>query len=73
MTRRRLARTASAKRSTSTSVIGVDRAPVPVEIITSEGGTVTTITVVSVEQGALDAAEFEPPDGYQQMQIPIRR
>ena len=45
----------------------------PVEIITNEGGTTTTITVISVEQGALDAADFEPPAGYQKMQIPIRR
>lgn len=45
----------------------------PVEIVTSEGGTLTTITVVSIEQGALDAADFEPPDGYQRMQMPIRR
>jgi hypothetical protein len=45
----------------------------PVEIITSEGGTVTTITVISVEQGPLAAAEFEPPAGYQKMQMPIRR
>ena len=44
----------------------------PVEIITSEGGTNTTITVTSIEQGALDAADFEPPAGYQKMQIPIR-
>jgi hypothetical protein len=44
----------------------------PVEIITSEGGTTTTITVVDIEQGALDASEFEPPAGYQKMQIPIR-
>lgn len=44
----------------------------PVEIITSEGGTTTTITVVDIEQGALDATEFEPPAGYQKMQIPIR-
>lgn len=44
----------------------------PVEIITSEGGTTTTITVISVEQGVLDAADFEPPAGYQKMQIPIR-
>jgi hypothetical protein len=45
----------------------------PVEIITSEGGTMTTITVISVEQGALDPVDFEPPDGYQKMQLPIRR
>ena len=45
----------------------------PVEIITSEGGTITTITVVSVEQGDLDPADFEPPPDYQKMQMPIRR
>jgi hypothetical protein len=45
----------------------------PVEIITSEGGTMTTITVISVQQGALDPTDFEPPAGYQKMQIPIRR
>ena len=45
----------------------------PVEIITSEGGTNTTITVVSVEQGALDASEFEAPAGYQKMNMPVRR
>lgn len=44
----------------------------PVEIVTSEGGTTMTITMTSVEQGAFPAADFEPPAGYQKMQIPIR-
>ena len=45
----------------------------PVEIITSEGGTTTTITIVSVEQGALDPTDFEAPAGYQKMNMPVRQ
>lgn len=42
----------------------------PVQIITTEGGDTTTITLKAVRQGPLEASVFEAPAGYQKMQMP---
>lgn len=44
----------------------------PVQIVTTEGGSTNTVTVTTVEQGALDSSVFQAPAGYQKMQMPFR-
>lgn len=45
----------------------------PVQVITVDQGETSTMTLTQAEQGSLGADTFQPPSGYQEMQMPGMR